>query len=142
MDPLSIIASVAGVATAGAGLSKAIFKFVSSTRGASREMIDIARNIADLSIILGELRRVLKTGTEIPNRKLLRRIRSAVHRISRTHDDIHQLMDGLQGLSRLKWAFRQSEVRLKLTEIESLKTGVNLMLNVLILAITIRKQSG
>ncbi|KAF5638779.1 uncharacterized protein FTJAE_5168 [Fusarium tjaetaba] len=42
MDPLSIIASIAGIATAGTSLSKAIYHFISSTRGASREMADIA----------------------------------------------------------------------------------------------------
>ncbi|KAL6408842.1 hypothetical protein AUP68_07788 [Ilyonectria robusta] len=79
MDPVSIIASIAGIATAGTALSKAIYQFISSTRGASREMGQIAHTIVDLSIILGELRRVLRDGAELCNRKFLRRINPCNH---------------------------------------------------------------
>jgi hypothetical protein len=141
MDPLSIIASITGIATAGTALSKAIYEFVSSTRGASREMLDIARTIGDLSIILGELRRVLRDGSELCNRKYLRRIKSAMRRISRIHDEIHELMNEARGFAAFKWKLKRSEVQQKLARIESHKTGINLMLNILVLAITTRKQS-
>ncbi|KAH7274948.1 hypothetical protein B0J15DRAFT_473864 [Fusarium solani] len=141
MDPLSIIASITGIATAGTALSKAIYEFVSSTRGASREMLDIARTIGDLSIILGELRRVLRDGSELCNRKYLRRIKSAMRRISRIHDEIHELMNEARGFAAFKWRLKRSEVQQKLARIESHKTGINLMLNILVLAITTRKQS-
>ncbi|KAH8683993.1 hypothetical protein BGZ61DRAFT_455491 [Ilyonectria robusta] len=81
MDPVSIIASIAGIATAGTALSKAIYQFISSTRGASREMGQIAHTIVDLSIILRELRRVLRDGAELCNCKFLRRIKSVARRI-------------------------------------------------------------
>ncbi|KAL6353620.1 hypothetical protein LRP88_14118 [Fusarium phalaenopsidis] len=142
MDSLSIIASITGIATAGTALSKAIYEFVSSTRGASREMLDIARTITDLSIILGELRRVLRDGSELCNRKYLRRIKSAMRRISRIHDEIHQLMNEARRFAAFKWRLKRSEVQQKLARIESHKTGINLMLNILVLAITTRKQSG
>lgn len=142
MDPLSIIASIAGIAAAGTALSKAIYEFVSTNRGASREMLDIARTIADLSIILGELRRVLRDGSELCNRKYLRRIKSATRRISRIHREIHQLMDDSRGFVSFKWRLKRSEVQEKLARIECHKTAINLMLNILVLAITTRKKSG
>ncbi|RSL49419.1 hypothetical protein CEP54_012448 [Fusarium duplospermum] len=142
MDPLSISASMTSIATAGTALSKAIYEFFSSTRSASKEMLDIARTIADLSIILGELRRVLRDGSELCNHKYLRRIKSAMRRISRIHDEIRQLMDEARGFAGFKWRLKRSEIQQKLARIESHKTGVNLMLNILALAITTRKQSG
>ncbi|KAI1037713.1 hypothetical protein LB503_009627 [Fusarium chuoi] len=141
MDPLSIIASIAGIATAGTSLSKAIYHFISSTRGASREMADIARNISDLSCILSELRRVLQDSADLCSRKLLRRIKSATRHISAIHDDIYALMDSIGGFQTFRWSLKRSEVQYKLTLIESHKTAIQLMLNILILAATTRKEA-
>ncbi|KAF5592385.1 hypothetical protein FPCIR_5706 [Fusarium pseudocircinatum] len=141
MDPLSIIASIAGIATAGTSLSKAIYHFISSTRGASRETADIARNISDLSCILSELRRVLQESAYLCSRKLLRRIKSATRRISAIHDDIYGLMDSIRGFQTFRWSLKRSEVQYKLTLIESHKTAIQLMLNILILAATTRKEA-
>lgn len=103
MDLVSIIVSIEGIATAGTALSKAIYEFISSTPGASRKMGQIAGTIVDLSIILGEIRRVLRDGAELCDRKFLRRIKSATRRISKIHGEIHQLMDGIRGLTNFKW---------------------------------------
>lgn len=141
MDPLSIIASIAGIATAGTSLSKAIYHFISSTRGASREMVEIARNISDLSCILSELRHVLQESADLCSRKLLRRIKSAMRRISAIHDDIYALMDSRKGFQTFRWSLKRSEVQYKLTLVESHKTAIHLMLNILILAATTRKEA-
>ncbi|PNP51267.1 hypothetical protein FNYG_15913 [Fusarium nygamai] len=141
MDPLSIIASIAGIATAGTSLSKVIYHFISSTRDASREMADVARNISDLSCILSELRRVLQESADICSRKLLRRIRSATRRISKIHDDIYALMEDIRGFQNFRWSLKRSEVQYKLTLIESHKTAIQLMLNILILAAITRKEA-
>jgi hypothetical protein len=141
MDPLSIIASIAGIATAGTALSKAIYELISSSRGAAREMADMARTIADLSIVLGELRRVLKSAAELCSRRYLRRIKSAMRRIAKIHDEIHDILDGIQGFASVKWRFKRSELQAKLALIEGHKTGINLMLNILLLAIATREQS-
>ncbi|EWY82740.1 hypothetical protein FOYG_14835 [Fusarium oxysporum NRRL 32931] len=121
MDSLSIIASIAGIATAGTSLSKAIYHFISSTRGASREMVEIARNISDLSCILSERRHVLQESADLCSRKLLRRIN--------------------KGFQTFLWSLKRSEVQYKLTLIESHKTAIHLMLNVIILAATTRKEA-
>ncbi|KAJ4044532.1 hypothetical protein NW761_008557 [Fusarium oxysporum] len=141
MDPLSLIASIAGIATAGTSLSKAIYHFISSTRGASREMVEIARNISDLSCILYELRRVLQDSADLCSHKLLRRIKSAMRRISAIHDGIYALMDSSKGFQTFRWSLKRSEVQYKLTLIESHKTAIHLMLNILILAAATRKEA-
>ncbi|KAK8091738.1 hypothetical protein PG997_002099 [Apiospora hydei] len=62
---MEVIASIAGIAQAGTALSKAIYTLVYATRNAPKEVYDIARAVGDLSIILSELRRVLRDGKNI-----------------------------------------------------------------------------
>jgi hypothetical protein len=143
MDPLSILAGIAGVATAGVTLSKSIYDLISAMRGTPREVSDIARGISDLSMILSELRRVLRDGRKLYTRKLLRRVGSAVRRIRRIHETIHDLINGdeMDGLARLKWLFRRSKTMHLLYQIESHKTGINMILQIMILAARTRKVS-
>ena len=141
MDPLSITASIVGIAAAGIAVAKTIYEVISSARGASRELSDIARSIANLSRILRELGRVLKECDQVWNRKMLRCIKSTMRRISKIHDEIYGMIRGIQGFASLKWRFKRSDVQFKLTRIESHKTGINLMLNILLLAMEKRKKS-
>lgn len=142
MDPLSLLSGIAGVSMAGVSLSKAIYDLISSVRSTPKEISDIARGISDLSIILSELRRVLKDGKDLYRRRLLRRVSSATRRIERVHEDIRDLIYGVgEGLSRLKWTFRRSKVNQLLYQIESHKNGINMILHIMTLAIQTRKIS-
>ncbi|KAF6783595.1 hypothetical protein CSOJ01_15882 [Colletotrichum sojae] len=101
MDPLSIIASIAGVAQAGVSLSKAIYNLISTTQGAPKEIADIARGISELSVFLREVRRILKDGIKLFRRTLLRNLASAMKRIGAIHREIDQT-----GIARLTVASR------------------------------------
>ncbi|KAH6649516.1 hypothetical protein F5144DRAFT_607669 [Chaetomium tenue] len=57
MDPLSLLAGIAGVATAGIQVSKAIYDLVSTIRGTPKEISDIARGVSDLSMVWKEASR-------------------------------------------------------------------------------------
>lgn len=140
MDPLSIIAGIAGISQAGTSLSRAIYDVISSARGAPKEMHDIARGVSDLSIVLQELRRVLKEGREIYSRRLLRRVRSAGGRIGKIHTQIERLLDtGRGGIARLKWPFRKPKVTQLLYQIESCKSGINIILHIIVLAFQLKQ---
>ncbi|KAI3319687.1 hypothetical protein HD806DRAFT_525351 [Xylariaceae sp. AK1471] len=141
MDPLSIIASIAGISTAGISLSLAIYDVVSSVRNAPREVSAIARGLSDLSFILRELRRVLKDGKDIYHRKLIRRVASAVKRVGRVQGEIEALLDGSGGLTRLKWIFRKSKAMELLYAIESHKTGISMILHIMMLAVQLKQLS-
>lgn len=138
MDPLSLIASIAGISQAGASLSKLIYELISSTRGAPREISEIARGIADLSVILRELRRVLRDGGSLFRPKLVRHIRSATKRIGAIHDEVGQLIDVGPGVARLKWAFRRSAATQLLYQIEAHKNAINMILHTMTLAVQIK----
>ncbi|KAF6806252.1 hypothetical protein CSOJ01_08976 [Colletotrichum sojae] len=142
MDPLSLIAGIAGISQAGASLSKALYYLVSSTRGAPREVSDIARGIADLSVILRELRRVLRNGGSLFRPRLVRHIHSATRRIDSIHDELGRLIDVGSGVARLKWAFRRSTTTQLLYQIEAHKNAINMILHTMALAVNIKVASA
>ncbi|KAJ2992982.1 hypothetical protein NUW58_g1982 [Xylaria curta] len=109
MDPLSVIASLAGISTAGLALSRAIYDRISSMRNAPTEMSGIAKSLCDLSFTLKELQRVLKDSQDIYKRKLIRRVASAVKRIGRVQREIELLISSTRGFAKLKWGFQKSK---------------------------------
>ncbi|KAI0517461.1 hypothetical protein F5B22DRAFT_603052 [Xylaria bambusicola] len=141
MDPLSVIASIAGVSTAGIALSRAIYDIISSVRNAPKEISDIAKGLCDLSFILRELRRVLKDGQDVYRRQLIRRVASAIKRVSRIQDEIEDLLDLTGKGAKLKWLFRKSKIQGLLYTIESYKTGINMILQTMMLAVQLKQLS-
>ncbi|KAI0423059.1 hypothetical protein F5X98DRAFT_369074 [Xylaria grammica] len=141
MDPLSVIASIAGVSTAGIALSRAIYDTIASMRNAPKEICDIAKGLYDLSFILRELRRVLKDGQDIYRRKLIKRVASAIKRVGRVQREIEDLLDitGIGGT--LNWLFRKSKIQGLLYTIESYKTGINMILQTMMLAAQLKQLS-
>ena len=135
MDPLSLLASIAGVVTAGIQVSKSIYDLVSTTRSTPKEVSDVARGVSDLSIILRELRRALDEGRALYRRKLLRRFSSAIRRIGRIHEQIREMIVGVEGFASLKWLFRRAKTTHLLYQIESHKTGINMILHIMTLAV-------
>ena len=138
MDPLSLLASIAGVATAGIQISKTIYDLVSTLRGTPKEVSDIARGVSDLSMVLRELRRALKEGRELYRRKLLHRVSSAIRRIGQIHAQIREMIVGVEGFASLKWLFRRAKTTHLLYQIESHKTGINMILHIMTLAVQTR----
>ncbi|KAI1367916.1 hypothetical protein F5Y08DRAFT_297303 [Xylaria arbuscula] len=141
MDPLSVIASIAGISTAGITLSRAIYDAISSIRNAPKEVSSVAKGLCDLSVILRELRRVLKDGKDVYRRKLIRRVASAIRRVGRVQSEIKELLDGTGTLAKLKWIFQKSRVMELLYAIESHKTGINIILQTMVLAVQLKQLS-
>ncbi|KAI1345859.1 hypothetical protein F5Y01DRAFT_299400 [Xylaria sp. FL0043] len=142
MDPLSVIASIAGVSAAGISLSRAIYDVISTIRNAPKEISDIARGLCDLSFILRELRRVLKDGQDIYRKRLIRHVASAIKRVGQVQSEIEELLDIRGGGgTKLRWVFRKSKVTELLYTIESHKTGINMILQTMMLAVQLRQLS-
>ncbi|KFX93803.1 hypothetical protein O988_06617 [Pseudogymnoascus sp. VKM F-3808] len=110
---------------------------------APKEMADIARGICDLTLVLRELRWVLREGQAIYRDRLLRAIQSAVRRIRKIHKDINGLIAGDDGPSpvvRILWVFRKSKAAVLLARIESHKSTVQLMVTTMLLAVEHHRQ--
>ncbi|KAJ2996078.1 hypothetical protein NUW58_g1090 [Xylaria curta] len=138
MDSASVIASLARISTVGITLSRAISDVVSSVRNAPKEVSSIAKALFDLSFILKELRMVLKDSQNIYRRKLIRRITSSIKRVGRIQGEIEGLLDST---AKPKWIFKKPSVMKLLYVIESHKTGINVILQTIMLAVQLKQLS-
>ncbi|OIW25736.1 hypothetical protein CONLIGDRAFT_708502 [Coniochaeta ligniaria NRRL 30616] len=132
MDPLSILAGVAGVATAGSTVVSALFTLFKSVRNAPKEMRDIAAEMSILTSLLEHLHETLTEGKHITKRRFLRDVKQVVRNIQATQRDIFAMIHDRSILSRLRWG-RQAK-RL-LSDIEKHKVTINLQVSVLSLAV-------
>ncbi|KAJ4320922.1 hypothetical protein N0V84_005626 [Fusarium piperis] len=140
MDPLSIIAGVAGVATAGVSLVEVLFDTIESYQNAPKDIVSIARGVQDLSIILDQLKQVLIDGRNMHTRWLLKSVASAIRQIEYVHAEVWGLIPrGGSGFDRVKWTSRKGKVRDLLNKIETQKSTVQLVCTTLLLAIQQKK---
>ncbi|KAI8653162.1 Helo-like-N domain-containing protein [Fusarium keratoplasticum] len=140
MDPLSIIAGVAGIATAGVSLVEVLFDTIDSYQNAPKDIVSIARGVQDLSIILDQLKQVLIDGRNMHTRWLLKSVASAIRQIEYVHAEVWELIPrGGSGFERVKWTFRKGKVRDLLNKIETQKSTVQLVCTTLLLAIQQKK---
>ncbi|KAJ3549091.1 hypothetical protein NM208_g683 [Fusarium decemcellulare] len=135
-DPLSIIAGVAGVATAGVSLVGALYDTIDTYRNAPKEIRSMARGIQDLSLVLDQLKEVLIDGRELHTRRLLRSIALAIRHIENVHEDVWDIIErGNSGFARVKWAFRKTKIKDLTSKIEAHKGTLQLVCTTLLLAI-------
>ncbi|KAK0647156.1 hypothetical protein B0T16DRAFT_414755 [Cercophora newfieldiana] len=141
MDPTSLLASIAGVTTAGIHLSKAIYDVIEKVGDAPSEAPDIVRGVSDLSRVLGELRRAFRAGGDMCRPTFLRRVKSTIRQVYHVHNDISDLMDGLDGPAQLKRSFRWLRVRELLWRIESHKTGISMMIQIILINLLAKRSN-
>ncbi|RMJ17212.1 hypothetical protein CDV36_003129 [Fusarium kuroshium] len=140
MDPLSIIAGVAGIATAGVSLVEVLFDTVDSYQNAPKDIVSIARGVQDLSIILDQLKQALIDGRNMHTRWLLKSVASAIRQIEYVHAEVWELIPrNGSGFDRVKWTFRKGKVTDLLKKIETQKSTVQLVCTTLLLAIQQKK---
>ncbi|KAK0639167.1 hypothetical protein B0T16DRAFT_360466, partial [Cercophora newfieldiana] len=140
MDPLSIIGSVAGVATAGVSLVSVLFEAIDTYRNAPKEISTIARGIQELSFILDHLVEVLSDGREIYTKLLRNSVLTAVNQIDDVHEEVWDLIErGESGFGRVKWTFRKSKMRDLVVRIEAQKSTIQLVCTTLLLAMQQRR---
>ncbi|EEU36698.1 uncharacterized protein NECHADRAFT_86503 [Fusarium vanettenii 77-13-4] len=140
MDPLSIIAGVAGIATAGVSLVEVLFDTIDSYQNAPKDIVSIARGVQDLSIILDQLKQVLIDGRNMHTRWLLKSVASAIRQIEYVHAEVWGLIPRSgSGFERVKWTFRKGKVRDLMNKIETQKSTVQLVCTTLLLAIQQKK---
>ena len=132
MDPISILASIAGVATAGTQVASALFSLVKAVRNAPREMRDIANEMTDLTCVLGHLHDILLAGHSFSRPSYLGAIGAAINNVETTQQEIRGLIDDKSYRKRLMWG---KASRALLNEIGKHKITINLQVSILSLAI-------
>ncbi|KAF6223861.1 hypothetical protein HO173_013106 [Letharia columbiana] len=137
MDGLS---AVAGVATAGAQLSKSLYDLYTTVRVSRQEIQDVANNVSLLAMVLEELDGVLRDDGLNFKPRLREAAQSIVLRCAGIFKDIqkHTGADlGLKGRKfreKLAWYFKRERVKPLRSSLESLKSTLNILLHVVQLA--------
>lgn len=137
MDGLS---AVAGVATAGAQLSKSLYDLYTTVRVSRQEIQDVANNVSLLVMVLEELDGVLRDDGLNFKPRLREAAQSIVLRCAGIFKDIqkHTGADlGLKGRKfreKLAWYFKRERVKPLRSSLESLKSTLSILLHVVQLA--------
>lgn len=142
MDPLSVAASVAGVASVGVHLSQTIYDLVSTFYEAEKEMSSIANEISLLAMVLNELEGVLRRDSRVYRRRMVR----VVSEILSSCEDIFQSISNYVSINprytrsseqfqrKVRWHFQQHRVTPVQVGLQCMKSTLNVLLHVVQLA--------
>jgi hypothetical protein len=146
MAEISLIASILQIAGSGLKLSISLYAFAETVSGADKEIKHIAKDVSLTSAVLKEL------GTSLADDKQGmvasdNAIKTALEVVAKCSEVFHDIETTLQkgttkaggdkhGIGRLhlekfKWPFLQPKMELLRSNLESLKSTLTLMLNVL-----------
>lgn len=134
MDPLSVQASVAGIATAGAALANTLFRLVRTVRHAPREIQSVAIEMSSLASTLEHLHDVLATGASCAKPSFLQGVEAVVANITSTQDEISTMISNETIFERLRWMKAAG----LLSDIEKHRVTVTLQTSILSAAILVK----
>lgn len=138
-DPLSIIASIVGVAVASAQLANKVHDFTDKYRNAPAQMHAIDSEMSHLSSIFNLLADVLKEGSGAYKPQVLSDAKDILGRVKNIQDEIKKMMKKNSGLrARMKWVMSAGKVAELLDRIEALKSSLSILLDTTQLAVAYR----
>ena len=138
MDPLSMAASVAGVAMMGTQLSHIIYNSISSFCEAEQEMSNIANCVSQLAMVLNELEGVLRRDSQVYQKRMLRVVMDIQKNCQGVFQNISKnvsvnpqyLTSSKQARRKVCWYFQHHRVRPLQAGLESMKSTLNVLLHV------------
>jgi len=148
MAEIGLIASILGVASAGAKLSLTLYQFADIVGNAATEVRDIASEISLFCSVLRQLDSTLQRAKATRySLTALATAEAIMAECRRVFSQIQALVDGLKRESlntpeelslawtaRVKWVFQRSKMALYRSRLESMKTTLLLMLTTLAIA--------
>ncbi|KAH7192927.1 uncharacterized protein B0J16DRAFT_411571 [Fusarium flagelliforme] len=138
MDPLSIIAGVAGIATAGTQISRTLFHLIRAARNAPQEIERIASEMLCLTDTLEHLHDILKTGQSYTRPSYLDAISHVIKNIQATQDEISNMVADTTILAKLRWVKKAAGF---LSDIEKHKVTLTLQISILSTAILVKSNT-
>ncbi|KAL7765673.1 hypothetical protein ACKLNR_003589 [Fusarium oxysporum f. sp. zingiberi] len=138
MDPLSIIASIAGIASAGAQLSNTLFRLYKTVRNAPKEIQSIAIEMSGLTVTLEHLCDIIRTGQSYAKPQFCDAVRHVVKNIHVTQQEVSEMATDESVLRRVKW---RKAARL-LSDIDKHKVTLTLQITILSAAVLVKSTSG
>ncbi|ORY17268.1 hypothetical protein BCR34DRAFT_51250 [Clohesyomyces aquaticus] len=146
-EAVGLAASIIQIAGAGAKLSTTLYQFVSSAARADQEINDIAGDVQVTASALESVGEVFgnENASCVVSKRAIQDANSLIKRCETVFTDIHELIDkrrkvckdgkkSLSTLGKFAWPHKEQKVQLLRGRLESLKTSLNLLFNVLHLA--------
>ena len=135
-------ASVAGVAAMGMQLSQSIYALITTFYETEREMSDIANDLSLLAMVLSELEGVLRQDSRVYRRRMVKVVNEILescqgifHGISEYVPVVPRPMRSSKRFQRrIRFYFQRHRVRPLQARLESMKSTLNVVLNVVHLA--------
>jgi hypothetical protein len=143
MAELGAIASVIGIAGAGAKLSIACIEFASKIGSAGSEIVAVGTEISQFCVVLKQIEATLTKAKQTVRYSLtaVLAIESITQQCRPVFQEIENILDGLKKdnkepnfLSRLAWVLKRSKVQLLRKTLESSKLTLLCMLMTLLFA--------
>ena len=130
MDPLSITASVVGLASSVTALSIRINEFTSDFRDAAADVEGVSRELADMTMILQKLRNETSTSISLPNH-LQRDLDQVLRNCNRSvvEMDVFLKKASTRKMKSMSWAFSGKKECMNICRaIEAHKSTINITL--------------
>jgi hypothetical protein len=145
MEAIGAIASIIGVAGAGAKLSIVLFEFASTVGSAGHEVRQIGIEISLFCSVLKQLQSTLtKAKAYRYSISAIETTQEILDRCQDVFEEIDTIVNGLRKrggdrspeatrdlVARVKWTFKRSQVQLLRTTLESCKVTLHIMLSTL-----------
>ena len=142
MDPISVAASVAGIAATSVKLSETIYELISTFYEAEREMSSIANDLSLLAMVLRELEGILQRDSRVYRRRMVKVVNEILENCESIFQSISRFVSespqnrrsSKQFQRKIRWYFQRHRVRPLQAGLESMKSTLNVLLHVVNLA--------
>jgi hypothetical protein len=134
MDAVGFIASVAQLAGAGLSLSKSLYEYASSVSNAPKKLSDLAQDVKLTSSVLEHLSEVCSEATvrAFVRPGQLHTAQDAIAGCSEIFGEMEMLIEkGRKGVGKFILPFKESKIQLLNARLASLKSTLQLLLQVL-----------
>ncbi|KAI1879750.1 hypothetical protein JX265_002704 [Neoarthrinium moseri] len=141
MDPLSVVASVAGLLGVGAKITSVLFSMITGCREAPSLARHLLWELADISTALGHLQRYIiepsKVAADRTSMIQLDHVLTSLTGCVTTYSDLQQILDGLntspdmRAYDRLRWARKESTLNTIVSRLQNHRASLSLILAII-----------
>jgi hypothetical protein len=134
-DPLSILAGLAGVATAGVTISICLYDMAHTIKNAPKQIRATAQELSLLSSVLRSLRGAIRDSRDVCKPRLIKDLKDVLRRIRSLYRDIKSMAEAsTSSMYRLKALFTSSKTEALLKKVAAFKSTIHLILGTVQLA--------
>jgi hypothetical protein len=139
-DPLSLMASLIAVATAGIQVSRTLYNFAGVVGGASEEIMSISKEISAFTGVLRDLHDVLDDAKDLISRRALVNANHILNDCKDVFAKIQRMLDSCNAGGQanfwqsLQWTFCRDKVKPMGAKLESFKLTLAILLSTMRLA--------